>query len=300
MIKSNETQNDFFNTRINEWQYIRGKGHQFNKHKGCIIPLQNRFDGFLVDEPLINDDDDDDKSYDTNKNPTNETNVKFRRHDNNSFINNNSRIYTNNNPERDILPSKNAAKPYNNYVAHTNVANKKRKIAIISASITKPINMIQFNRALKNGDAIKRPFGGATASQLNHYVQAILHEDKPDTIIINGGTNNLTKKKNQTVEETAMEIINIVKTCRSGGVKRIYVSSITCRPSHQAKIDKINELLQYYAGIYRYEYIDNACIKEGHLKRDGVHLNYQGTCLLANNFLSHLNNYLLPFESIWD
>ena len=119
-------------------------------------------------------------------------------------------------------------------------------------------------------------------------------------MIINGGTNNLTKKKYQTVEETAMEIINIAKTCKDGGVKRIYISSITCRPSHQEKIDKINELLQYYAGIYRYEYIDNASIKEVHLKRDGVHLNYEGTCLLANNFLSHLNNFLFPFESIWD
>ena len=177
---------------------------------------------------------------------------------------------------------------------------KRRKIAIISASITKPINIVEFNRLVKNGDAIKRAYGGATASQLNFHAQAILDADKPDTVIINGGTNNLTKKRSQTVQETVMEIMDIVKSCRSGGVKRIYVSSITCRPSYQGKIDEINKLLQYYAGIYKYEYIDNSCIKEVHLKRDGVHLNYQGTCLLADNFLTPLNNFIYPFESIWD
>ena len=97
-----------------------------------------------------------------------------------------------------------------------------------------------------------------------------------------------------------MEILDIVNTCRNGGVKRIYVSSITYRPSHQVKINEINKLLKYYAGIYKYEFIDNSSIKEVHLKRDGVHLNYQGTCLLADKFLAHLNNDLLPFESIWD
>lgn len=160
--------------------------------------------------------------------------------------------------------------------------------------------MNTFNHLIINGSAIKHAHGGATASQLNYYVEAPLNEEKPDTMIINGGTNNFTKKS-QTPEETCTEILEIVKKCRRHGVKKIYVSSITCRPLYQTKVNKVNELLQYYAGIYNYEFIDNGCIREEHLKKDGVHLNQTGISLLANKFLYHLNRpCVLPFQSIWD
>ena len=71
----------------------------------------------------------------------------------------------------------------------------KTKSVIIIDSITKRINMIKLNNRLENGNALKQAFLGATASQLNHYVQAASKEDKPDTIIICARTNNLTKKK---------------------------------------------------------------------------------------------------------
>ena len=47
---------------------------------------------------------------------------------------------------------------------------KKGKVFIISDSITKPIDMLEFNNRLENRDAVKRAFPGATASQINHYV----------------------------------------------------------------------------------------------------------------------------------
>ena len=138
-----------------------------------------------------------------------------------------------------------------------------------------------------NGSAVKRAFGGATASMSD--VHATLNEDNPDTIIINAGTNNFSKKKWQTPEDTATEIIEIVKTCQREGVRKIFVSSITCRPLYQKKINRVNEFLQHYANIFKYECIDNACIKEEHLKKDGVHLNQEGICILARIFLAHLN-----------
>ena len=141
----------------------------------------------------------------------------------------------------------------NNNTKYAEASKKNRKIAILSASITKPIDMIEFNKC------VKRAFGGATASQLNHFVQATLKEDRPDTMIINAGTNNFTKKR-QSPEETAEEIIEIVKMCRYGGVKDIFVSSITCRPLYQTQINEVNKLLRYYAGSYNYKFIDNTCI----------------------------------------
>ena len=144
-------------------------------------------------------------------------------------------MYVNTFPERNISPRKKEHK------------NNATKTVIISDSITKRINMIKLNKALKNGNALKRVFPGATASQLNYYVEASLSEDKPDTIIICAGTNNITKKK-QCAQETAKEIINISETCRSGGVKKVFISSLTCRQSSQREVNEVNKLLQYYAG----------------------------------------------------
>ena len=198
----------------------------------------------------------------------------------------------NNYPEGNVPPTK-TTKPIQN--------NGRRNTTILSASITRPIDMIKFNNLLVNNYAKKRPFGGATASQLNHYVHATLQDDKPDIIIISAGSNNLTKKRNQSIVETANEIVEIVKTCRNGGVSRILVSSITYRPLYKDKINQINDLLKYYAGIYDFEYIDNSSIWENHIKRDGVHLNQEGICILADNFLNYLNRpSLSPFNAIWN
>ena len=184
-----------------------------------------------------------------------------------------------------------------------NVATKltNRKILILSASITKPINMVKFNEEITNGYAVKRAYGGATTTRLKHYVKGDLAVDKPDTIIINGGTNNFTKTS-LSDEEIVYEICEIVDICRQYGVNSILVSSITCRPEFQRRVDAINILLKEKAIKYDYEFIDNARIGEFHLKRDKLHLNQQGIFMLANNFLSHLNQpyKTLPFTSIWD
>ena len=217
---------------------------------------------------------------------------------------NNSRIYVNQNPERNTviltLPLKDVTRPICN-AKYATIARKEKKIAILSASITKPIDMNRFNHLIVNGSAVKRAYGGATVSRLNCYVQAILKEDKPDEIIINAGTNNFTKKRNQTAQETTNEIMEIVKSCHNGGVEKIYVSSITCRPMYQEKVDKVNKLLQQYVQIYNYEFINNADIKEIHLRNDGVHLNNEGIYILADNFLNHINKpSTFSSSSIWD
>ena len=66
------------------------------------------------------------------------------------------------------------------------------------------------------------------------------------------------------------------------------------------KINEINKLLEYYAGIHDYEFIDNGCIGREHLQRDQLHLNREGISILTNNFLSHVNSIsLLAFNNIW-
>ena len=151
---------------------------------------------------------------------------------------------------------------------YSEAPNTERKVLILSASITKPINMVKFNEQLENGYAVKRAYGGATTTRLNHYIKGDLAVDKPDTVIINGGTNNFTKTF-ISVEEIAEEILEIVETCRNAGVKNILVSSITCRPKFQCKVDGVNRLLQENAVYYKYDFIDNECIREIYLKGGG-------------------------------
>ena len=297
--------------QINHTNYIDDHTWENVSQKSCIpqisvqeyeIPLKNRFNILQTENTDYNYlNDDNDNFVDVHDKETMES---IRRKKSSNIIANkmkSSRVYVNHFPERNVLPAKVNITNSNSYTKSPRLANGRRKTTIISASITRPIDMNQFNDLLVNNYALKRPFGGATASQLNHYVKATLQEDNPDTIIICAGSNNLTKKRNQTTEETANEIMEIVKTCQKGGVSRIFVSSITYRPLHQDKINKINDLLKHYAGIYNFEFIDNNSIRSHHIKNDGVHLNQEGIRILADNFLNYLNRpSLLPFNSIWN
>ena len=89
--------------------------------------------------------------------------------------------------------------------------------------------------------------------------------------MICAGTNSLTKKE-QTPRDTVNEIMDIVETCKKGGRKQTFVSSLICRPEFQKEIVEMNKLLKYYAGIYGFVFIDNSDIHDEHLWRDKVHL----------------------------
>ena len=98
----------------------------------------------------------------------------------------------------------------------------------------------------------------------------------------------ITLQKNQSPLEIANEIIVIVETSCSNGVKEIYVSSLICRPSYQKQINEVNKILKHFI------YIDNYAIKEVHLWKDNIYLNTDGIYKLANNYICHLNR-----PSLW-
>ena len=182
---------------------------------------------------------------------------------------------------------------------YANIVKKRKKTCLIGGSIINRIDISEFNRHVRRGVAIKRPFSGAVASQVYYYVDEVLEEEELDRIIINVGTNNLSKKR-QTAEETAMEIIEIVEKCHDHGINEIFVSGITCRPQYQEQILKINKILKDNAGGYYYTFIDNSDIVERHLWKDNLHLNKQGTINLACNFLDSLNKFSLDGQTIYD
>lgn len=159
--------------------------------------------------------------------------------------------------------------------------------------------MVNFEKNCKCNTTLKRAFPGATASQLKFYVKPSLLEDNPDIVIINIGTNNLTKKRHQNEQDIFNEIMEVVNECRQGGVNDIFVCSITSRPSHQEKINSLNSLLLRNAFQYDYHYIENSNIKPHHLWRDQLHLNNAGVAVYTNNILEHVNRSIV-YNSKWD
>ena len=71
-------------------------------------------------------------------------------------------------------------------------------------SLLQPINMKVFNSCLDNKQATRVSFPGAAASKLCHYMKPSIEEELPDTVLIDIGTNNITKSQqseNKTVDE---------------------------------------------------------------------------------------------------
>ena len=113
-----------------------------------------------------------------------------------------------------------------------------------------------------------------------------LRQDKPDTCIINVGSNNLGKDQGH---EIAKKIINIVNICHEHGVNDVYVSSIPVRVGKEQEVKDVNNFLRARTFLHDYILIDNSNITRSNLGRDNIHLNYDGTVLIANNFIRAIN-----------
>ena len=173
---------------------------------------------------------------------------------------------------------------------YADITRHGKKVCIVGASIIQRINMREFNKHLYDKHAVKVSYPGATASRATYYMKKPLEEENPDIVIINIGTNNLTKNRDQSEEETANQILHMVEECRNLGVNEIFVSGLTVRKGYFKKVKIINNILVQNAKKFNFTFIDNSDIQGHHLHHDGLHLEYDGTCILANNFIDHLND----------
>ena len=142
------------------------------------------------------------------------------------------------------------------------------------------------NQYITNGYAYRKNFPGATPKDIAHYCLPTLIDDKPDTCIIHVGTNSLNIE-NPT--EIVNDILNIVEICRSYGVNDIYVSGITYRENFQELVSGTNNLLRKKQLLNHFSFIENDNISAAHIWRDKLHLNENGTIVLANNFIQRVN-----------
>ena len=276
------------------WHHVKHTSH-FN-HRNSInkindIPLQNRFKG-LVNEEIITDTN---KLFNDKRSSENFTSQNIS-----TFNHNKKRpdVVTNKFCDNDIISRGenvvNKTRPGNSSYADINKHGKK--ICLLGSSIIQRIKMHDFNSQLYDGKAIKRSFSGCTAKRMKYYVTEVLEEERPDTIILQIGGNDLSNR-NKTEKDILQEIINLVNMCRNGGVNDIIVSSITTRPAFQTKLEEVNRLLQVNAGTHNYIFADNSNIHHNHLWNDKIHLNNEGISLLAKNYLDilHKNPHFYDF-----
>jgi hypothetical protein len=127
-----------------------------------------------------------------------------------------------------------------------------------------------------------------------HHTLPYLHENLPETVLIHTGTNDLNEKLIHVTrpDELARCIIDIGKTCKGFGVKKVGISSILPRNDKnvQRMIKETNKLLRDMCDFNEFIFIDNSNISVNLLSPDNIHLSDVGSRILEENFIGFLKN----------
>ena len=166
----------------------------------------------------------------------------------------------------------------------------KPTTVVLGDSIVKNIRGFKMKEAIDHQENVHvYTFPGADIDAMNSHVTPTMKKN-PETIILHCGTNDLGGNDSaQTVAENIAELAQALNT----NVNKVYVSGIVPRGDRlNEKAMEVNEKLQRMCQRRKIQFIDNRNIDpQLHLNGSRLHLNYQGTCCLANNFLRALGYY---------
>jgi hypothetical protein len=172
---------------------------------------------------------------------------------------------------------------------------KDKKTIVFSTSITKHFDERRFDAAYSHGTARFQRWHGGRAEHIKHYVATHLKKEKPDTVVIQIGGNDLQRGDRRdpaTITEIANDIIETARICRSHDVQHIFVGGVPVRrPKWTWDICKdLNNSLKGQCTLNNFNFYDNSDITT-HDLYDGVHLNDTGVSKMANNMLLGLKGY---------
>ena len=132
---------------------------------------------------------------------------------------------------------------------------------------------------------------------LHHYIIPSLLKEKPDTVVIHVGSNNITHRifDDFNAEKLADEIIDIGKTCRQYGVKDVIFSSIFVKNSIKLgkMISQVNGAVTKKVEENGFYLVSNGNNLRKHLCKDGVHLPDEGTNIFAGNIVDYIGHFIL-------
>ena len=117
-------------------------------------------------------------------------------------------------------------------------------------------------------------------------------KEKPAIVILQAGSNDLpAKPKDKTSLVTvANYIIEAGLKCRKLGALQVLIGGVTMRRTTflKKRCNELNDILKSLCLLHNFIFINNDEIKDEHLFNDGVHLNEDGSKILADNYLSAL------------
>ena len=118
---------------------------------------------------------------------------------------------------------------------------------------------------------------------------------KGEETLVQIGGNDLSSPPGEPllpVDIIAKDVIKAGETCKYHGVENVFISGVPIRSRRyvQKRVHELNGILQDMCVQKGFMYIDNSNINTTHLLDDGVHLSYDGTIVLANNYLNCLNS----------
>lgn len=127
---------------------------------------------------------------------------------------------------------------------------------------------------------------------LKKYAPIHLDEEMPDTVVVVGGGNDLSSN-NKSVPQIANEIIDVGIDAKMRGASKVVISSVLPRGDFHYQLNRhlLNKLLKDLCVANNFYFLNNNNIfLDSHLAYDKVHLNIDGTRLLADNLIGCLNN----------
>ena len=164
--------------------------------------------------------------------------------------------------------------------------------------------MREFNKHLEDAIAHLKAFPGSKAQQLNHHSIPILQEHDYDGAIIHVGINDLIKNPNENkdIAQIVRDVVDIALQCRNYNIGTVSISSIVYSTKvNYGLLHKLNNALHEECLKHSFYFIDNSAVTEKDLWKDGVHLVESGKCIVANNFINHLNCFFgLRNHPLWN
>ena len=166
----------------------------------------------------------------------------------------------------------------------------KRNITLIGDgdSMIKNIEAHEIRRCVKPNEKIYvKSYSGAKIADIRGHAKPSQRYE-PDLTILHMGTNDLRTSKIE--EEISDEIIKLTLEMKTDGNEIIVRGIIRRNDEYNEKGMKVNDLLQVKCGMYALGFMKNYNISvKKHVNGGGLHLNYNGTKALANNFLKAIN-----------
>ena len=176
-------------------------------------------------------------------------------------------------------------------------SGKQNRIIIFGDSIFRGIRFREFNNEIKNGYAKFKTLPGADSKEILHYVNPTLEFGNHDSAVLHFGVNNILQKtlsKSDTVENLIENIKKAAVKCMSHGVSKVFVSKIVRNKRiPESLLEEVNEKISFMCKNNNFIFVDNSNISSIHLFDDGLHLVESGRCILANNVIDRINNFLL-------